>query len=618
LHESAPESKNYLPELNAEAVLGGANAAQREAIFHHRGPMLVLAGPGSGKTFVITRRIQYLITGCGAEPSSILVITFTKAAASQMQSRFSENTKDSFGEVRFGTFHSVFFSIIKKHYRYSIEDLVTPTQQRMYMKQVILHTDLELTADLDTIEELIAAVSCRKNLGETKSGTDTLLEPEQFERVYRAYQEQMEWNHKIDFDDMLLLCRELFRKKPQVCSYWQRQFAYILVDEFQDINPLQYEILRLLALPEDNLFVVGDDDQAIYGFRGSKPEILLHFPQEYQDARTVYLNRNYRSGNAIVDAANLVIRENQVRFDKELRAGRQGGTVSLLGFDESQEERQTIVRYLQESEKAGESCALLCRTNRELEAWARVCDEEGIRYRHRIRPQNIWREEYGKDLAVYLKTALGKGEREDLLRILNRPMRYLSRECIGETGSLEDAERFYSGRPGMREAVMKLRRDLKRIAGLSPFLAVQYICKGIGYEAWALEQGSGSHGGERRRAIKEGLERCSREAAAAVSLTDFLNGIQTDKSKEQGEWVEVEAKLSLLTYHASKGLEFHTVFLPGINDGKVPHGKNLSASELEEERRMFYVAMTRAKEKLFLSYTCASPSPFLKPLKKAL
>lgn len=622
MQESVSESRNCPQQSNAaEILLDGANAAQREAVSHYLGPMLVLAGPGSGKTFTIIRRIQYLIQIYGVSPSNILVITFTKAAATEMQNRFCQSGNQSAGQPQFGTFHSIFFSIIQKHCHYRSSDLVTPTQQRMYIKHVLLNGEYGLPVDLDTMEILLSAISRYKNLGEKQSAQigDGFLSQEEFERLYSQYQEQMKWNHKIDFDDMLLLCRDVLQKHEEIRKLWETRFPFILVDEFQDINPLQYEILQMLAGRANNLFVVGDDDQAIYGFRGSRPEILLQFPKKYPDAGLVQLSRNYRSGAGIVHAAQKVIENNQVRFSKQVQANRESGSVKLAAFETKQEEREIILQYLKSAVHQKEECALLCRTNRELMEWAALCDGKGIAYRHKIKKKSVWEEACGRDLLAYLRLSQGTGSREDLLRVVNKPMRYLSREAIGKTVDFDYMSQYYTGKREMQEKCIKLSLDLNKIGKMQPFLAIIDICKRIGYEKWMLDQCSDE---KSRGMLLQQLQQCKNASMQCQTISQLIN--QAEKEEREcasgSEIQMVDSSLSLMTYHASKGLEFTTVFLPGLNEGTVPHGKNLSPKEIEEERRMFYVAMTRAKDNLYLSYLKpgAQNSPqissFLKPL----
>lgn len=618
--ESAPELKNCPQQSSAaEALLDGANAAQREAIAHYLGPMLVLAGPGSGKTFTMIRRIQYLIQVHGVSPSTILVITFTKAAATEMQNRFCQTATEVAGQPQFGTFHSIFFSIIQKHCHYKISDLITPTQQRMFIKQVLLNGNYGLPIDLDTMENLLSLISRYKNLGEEQTG-DGLLTEEQFKQLYREYQEQMEWHHKIDFDDMLVLCKEVLEKQQAIRKLWQERFPFILVDEFQDINPLQYEILQMLTGAKNNLFVVGDDDQAIYGFRGSRPEILLQFPTEYPDAAQVYLSCNYRSGNEIVDAAQKVIIANQVRFSKQLQAKQTGGKVKLVSFESPTEEREKILQYLKKAVEKKEQCAILCRTNRDLLEWAKECEKRGIAYQHKIREKSPWEESCGKDLLAYLRLGLGNGSREDLLRILNKPMRYLSRESVGaERIDFVSMLQFYEGKREMQKRCRQLEQDLNKVGKMSAFLAVSDICRRVGYERWMLEQ---CHDEKSRATLLQLLEACKKAAMQCKTVAELLALAEKEgkDNSSRGEMKVVDSPLSLMTYHASKGLEFTTIFLPGLNEGKVPHGKNLTPKEMEEERRMFYVAMTRAKENLYLTYLQSETqntsriSPLLKPL----
>ena len=303
-----------------------ANKTQLEAIKHGDGAMLVLAGPGSGKTFVTTQRIKYLIEHHHVRPESILVITFTKAAAAEMQERFVKLSEGRNDPVHFGTFHSVFFQILRHTYRFTAQNIIREGDKYRLLSQIIseipdeIRTQSQIDDSSDTIQRLLSEVSTVKNNGITPQEIkSTTVSQAEFEYIFQVYKQEMNRNKLIDFDDMVLLCRDLFISRPETLKIWQERFQYILVDEFQDICPLQYEVVRLLAKPQDNLFIVGDDDQSIYGFRGSRPEIMLHFTKDYPGARQILLDVNYRSKKDIVDVAGKLISHNKVRFDKKVR-----------------------------------------------------------------------------------------------------------------------------------------------------------------------------------------------------------------------------------------------------------------------------------------------------------
>ena len=305
------------------------NEAQSAAVSHKDGPMMVLAGPGSGKTTVVTHRVQSLIEKHGVNPSSILVITFTRAAAREMKERFERlmEGRPMRGQVSFGTFHSVFFRILKLAYQYDASDIIREDQKLRLIRELTAKEQLEPEDENELISSLISEISAVKGeqidlehyYAKSCSG-------DSFRRIYRGYEEQLQRAHKIDFDDMLVMCWDLFRKRPDILSAWQKKYEYILVDEFQDINRLQYQIVRMLAAPSDNLFIVGDDDQSIYRFRGAKPEIMLGFERDYPKAARVLLDVNYRSTREIVEASLRLIEHNEKRFKKSLKtAGSRGG-----------------------------------------------------------------------------------------------------------------------------------------------------------------------------------------------------------------------------------------------------------------------------------------------------
>ena len=278
--ESERESKNYrMPEFTM-------SSKQKKAIEFTSGPMQVLAGPGSGKTFTITQRIRYLIMECGIEPSRILVITFTRAAAGEMQQRFHKLVRKTNSYVSFGTFHAVFYSILRQTGQYRQFTLLPETQKRNLLAQILQLPMTPLLAENEKISGLISSISQVKNNGERFDGlSEELFSKEELKAIYEDYNGYLAEFSKMDFDDMGLLCRKLFRENPDILKEWQKRYSYILIDEFQDINPLQYQIVRLLAQPENNLFIVGDDDQSIYGFRGARPDHAA-VPERLSDGGT--------------------------------------------------------------------------------------------------------------------------------------------------------------------------------------------------------------------------------------------------------------------------------------------------------------------------------------------
>ena len=283
------------------------NKSQTSAIRHKDGAMIVLAGPGSGKTAVITHRTKNLIKEYNIDPKSILVITFTKAAALEMKQRFIQLMGEEKANVNFGTFHAIFFTILKHAYNFSSSNIITEEQRYELMRDIISHYDVEFKDENDFIGNLYSEISQIKNARlDINTYYSNQCGEEIFRNIYNDYVNRLNRSKLIDFDDMLTYTYELFIERKDILAAWQKKFKYILIDEFQDINFIQYEIIKMLALPENNLFIVGDDDQSIYRFRGSKPEIMLNFDKDYPNAKKVILNTNYRCGKYIVETSKKI------------------------------------------------------------------------------------------------------------------------------------------------------------------------------------------------------------------------------------------------------------------------------------------------------------------------
>ena len=297
---------------------------QRQAVTHRDGPMLVLAGPGSGKTMVLTWRVRYLTEFYHINPGEILVITFTKAAAREMKERYLRLTGSQNTAVSFGTFHAVFFQILKLAYGYRADNILREEEKYRFLKDAVFRQKLEPDDEAELISSIAAEISRVKNERiDLQSYKAESCDTKSFCTIFNEYDNRLRRSNKIDFDDMLVYCYELLKERKDILSAWQRKFRYILVDEFQDINQIQYDVVRLLAAPENNLFIVGDDDQSIYRFRGAKPQIMLHFEEDYPGAARVLLDTNYRSTGAIVSGAGRVIAHNKDRFPKDIRAAKE-------------------------------------------------------------------------------------------------------------------------------------------------------------------------------------------------------------------------------------------------------------------------------------------------------
>ena len=315
------------------------NEAQQEAVDFYQGPCLTLAGPGSGKTAVITHRTKNLIEKYGVSPSEILVVTFTKAAAMEMKERFLSLTNQTSTTATFGTFHAVFFTVLKYAYHYRAENIIRDEQKVVFIRNLLRHFPIDYEDENECIQTLLSEISGVKNSNIPIEHYYSSNFPEHtFRDVFMNYQKMLQKNRLIDFDDMLVYTYELFSQRKDILALWQKKFRYILIDEFQDINGLQYEIIRMLAAPENNLFVVGDDDQSIYRFRQARPEIMLNFEKDYADAKRIVLNYNYRSDGNIVAAAGRLIAHNTGRFAKDIKVSNTQ-TISPGALGHSDEER---------------------------------------------------------------------------------------------------------------------------------------------------------------------------------------------------------------------------------------------------------------------------------------
>lgn len=582
------------------------NASQTRAIHHKNGPMLVLAGPGSGKTLVITERTKYLIEVCGIDPAQILVITFTKAAATEMKRRFQRKMNRSC-PVTFGTFHAVYFAILKHAYNYSADNIAREEQSYQCMREIIAKEHLTYEDETEFITSLLGEISLVKNSGieianyYSKNCAETV-----FRKVYRQYHEFLYKNRLIDFDDMLVYTKELFEQRADILAAWQNKYRYILIDEFQDINRIQYDIIKMLAGERKNLFIVGDDDQSIYRFRGAKPEIMLHFKDDYPEAETVLLDVNYRSVKNIVTSAGYLIGHNKERFQKKIEAADQGDIpVEWQLFESQRKENARIIWDIQAAVEKGakyEEFAVLFRTNTQPRLLMEQLMEYNIPFRTRDTVPNLYEHWIAKDIFAYIRIAMGSRERRDFLQIMNRPKRYISRESLDEeTVAFDVWEWYYEEQPWVAKRIEKLESDIRMLERLSPYAAINYIRKAIGYDEFCTEYA------DYRRIKADDLIDVLDElldAAREYKTYDAWFDHIENYTKELQEFYRVQNQnpnsVALATLHSAKGLEYENVYIIDVNEGVMPYKKAVLEPEVEEERRMFYVGMTRAKKNLHL------------------
>ena len=585
---------------------------------------MVLAGPGSGKTSVIVERTAYM-TGEGKIPSSsVLVVTFSRAAAVEMKERFLKFTGQSSTRVTFGTFHGVFYGILKQAYNLTSANILSEEEKNGILRELALNFGGELASEGDFTEEIAKEISMVKgNRISLEHYYSSCCPDEVFRQIYGAYGNMLRERRKLDFDDMLLSCYELFDKRKDILRAWQQKFRYILVDEFQDINQLQYDIVRLLAEPENNLFIVGDDDQSIYHFRGARPEIMLNFTKDYPGAEKVVLDVNYRCSKRILDSAMKVIDRNKTRFQKELSTPNQEGEpVRLCEYANPREEYLSVTAELRKRLEQGENLentAVLLRTNQEAEGLIAALMERQIPFTMKEKLPNLFQHWICRNLLAYMRFAQGERSRKLFLEIMNRPNRYISRDAVvsGREISFEQLRDFYKDKDWMCDRLTTMETHLRILKGLPPYAAINFIRKGMGYEEYLQEYAL--YRKIKPEELGEILDRLSESAKGMNTLKEWEEYIEdyTRKLEEQAGKQKKEG-VQILTIHGAKGLEFDRVYILNVNEGSIPYRKAVLAPAVEEERRLFYVGMTRARKFLTLCYVKKQyekerePSRFLK------
>lgn len=601
------------------------NAAQEKAILHKDGPMMLLAGPGSGKTYTMTRRVAALITQHKVDPMHILVVTFTKAAAREMKERFEKlcqkmQTEANYRQVTFGTFHGIFYGILRHAYGLSGKNIISEERKYDMLKEIVYQQRMLVDDEKELFEGLVQEIS------EVKNGRIPLehyysknCPDETFRAIYMSYVNACRQSRLLDFDDMLLHCYDLLDQRPDILAGWQKRFQYILVDEFQDINKLQYDIIKMLAAPRNNLFIVGDDDQSIYAFRGAKPEIMMHFPKDFPTVQTELLSCNYRSTKQIVEAAGKVIACNKRRFKKKLHTENEEGIPPFIRqFDTEKEEELYLKDSILKAKQEGcpyEEMAVLYRTNSGARFLVDILMEYQIPFQMRDVLPNLYEHWIAKNIISYMKLAMGDRSRKEFLQVMNRPNRYISRDALEDTQVSFEALRWhYEDKEWMCDRIDKMEEDLKMLKNMTPYGAINYIRHGIGYEEYLKLYAS--YRKLKMEDLYEVLEELADSAKGYKTFGEWFVHIEeyTEKLKEQAkQQVSEKQGVVISTLHSIKGLEFDRVFLMNVNEGTVPYHKAAAESDIEEERRLFYVGMTRAKKELNLFYVKERHEKMLEP-----
>ena len=606
------------------------NKEQKEAVLHTEGPLLLLAGAGSGKTRVLTHRVAYLIDEMGVNPWNILAITFTNKAAQEMRERVDKIAGFGADQVWVATFHATCMRILRRH----IDRLGYDTNFTIYdtddQKTVIKQVCKRLNIDTKMYKE-------RTLLSEISSAKDELVDVREFEvksagdyrkgvtaKVYREYQETLKKSNALDFDDIIVKTVELFRSCPEVLHNYQERFRYIMVDEYQDTNTAQFELIRLLADGYRNLCVVGDDDQSIYKFRGANIRNILDYEKVYPDAKVIKLEQNYRSTQNILDAANTVIRNNRGRKEKALWTEKGAGSrIHFRQFDNAYEEAEYIADDIEDKVKkdgiAYADCAVLYRTN----AQSRLLEErmvvEGIPY-HVVGGVNFYARQEIRDILAYLKTIDNGRDEVALRRIINVPKRSIgaaSLEKVADYAQMKEITLFDAlceadQIKGLGRAENKIKGFVNLIrvlrSGLSSYTLpdlIKALLENIEYAEYLRDQDEES-AEDRLGNVDELITKAAvyEETHDEPNLSEFLEEIMLVADIDNVE--DGDNRVLLMTLHSAKGLEFPVVYLAGMEDGLFPSFMTIASDdpmEIEEERRLAYVGITRAKEDLTL--TCA-------------
>ena len=594
------------------------NENQLKAVNHLDGPCMVLAGPGSGKTRVITYRIANMVVNKNIKPTSILAISFTKASSIEMKNRALSLSNDfRMNKVTYGTFHSVFFRILRYFENYNIESILDEKTKRIGLKNILKGLNIENADDDETIGQVINEISYVKNeLMDKRDFKSEVLTNDEFIKVYNFYEEYKQQMNKIDFDDMLIKTYELLKNNKAALDRVRSVYRYILVDEFQDINKVQFEALKLIANPSNNIFVVGDEDQSIYGFRGSRPDFLLEFEEYFSNTKKVLLDINYRSKGEIINIANRLIEKNTNRYEKVIKCGQgNGAKVNYISPEDSEEEAVYIAKDIknkvQEDYTEYTDFAVIYRTNIQSRALVDVFMDMRIPFVVKDSIVTIYDHWAAQDILAYLRIGVNPNSNKDWIRIINKPFRYISKDNLN---LIKDEPDFINSlinkcdlHPKQVKTINDLDIDISYVKGLNPKNAISYIRTTLDYDRYILDYC------ENRKIKTNGLIEILNELESSATnfktIQEYLEHIERVKSEIVDNKNNKETDgVIFTTMHSAKGLEFKNVYIIGANEGTIPHEKSYEIDDeekkndqIEEERRLMYVAITRAEENICIS-----------------
>lgn len=594
------------------------NENQLKAVNHLDGPCMVLAGPGSGKTRVITYRIANMVVNKNIKPTSILAISFTKASSIEMKNRALSLSNDfRMNKVTYGTFHSVFFRILRYFENYNIESILDEKTKRIGLKNILKGLNIENADDDETIGQVINEISYVKNeLMDKRDFKSEVLTNDEFIKVYNFYEEYKQQMNKIDFDDMLIKTYELLKNNKAALDRVRSVYRYILVDEFQDINKVQFEALKLIANSSNNIFVVGDEDQSIYGFRGSRPDFLLEFEEYFSNTKKVLLDINYRSKGEIINIANRLIEKNTNRYEKVIKCGQgNGAKVNYISPEDSEEEAVYIAKDIknkvQEDYTEYTDFAVIYRTNIQSRALVDVFMDMRIPFVVKDSIVTIYDHWAAQDILAYLRIGVNPNSNKDWIRIINKPFRYISKDNLN---LIKDEPDFINSlinkcdlHPKQVKTINDLDIDISYVKGLNPKNAISYIRTTLDYDRYILDYCANRK--IKTNGLIEILNELESSATNFKTIQEYLEHIERVKSEIVDNKNNKETDgVIFTTMHSAKGLEFKNVYIIGANEGTIPHEKSYEIDDeekkndqIEEERRLMYVAITRAEENICIS-----------------
>ncbi|SEN57943.1 DNA helicase-2 / ATP-dependent DNA helicase PcrA [Peptostreptococcus russellii] len=634
------------------------NKNQKMAVEHLDGPCLVLAGPGSGKTRVIADRIIYMIENCNVAPRRILAISFTKASSIDMKKRtMSLSNNEQIKKVNFGTFHSSFFRILRRYSGVKLEDLISEVDRFKLIKSILKHLKISNYSD-DDVSDVLSEISLVKNeMMKSSDFESQTFSQSEFQDIFRLYEKAKNAANKIDFDDMLILTYILLKKSPEVLNIVRQVYKYILIDEFQDINRVQFEVIKLIAEPSNNVFAVGDEDQSIYGFRGARPDFMMDFEKYFESAKCIVLDVNYRSRKNIVQLSQNLIKNNKNRHEKNINSNRsESGEIRYIYPKDTDDEANIIakeIKSLVESENIREEkkssnnekklfeysdFAVIYRTNRQARAFVDVFMDNRIPFVLKDSARSIYDHWVSQDIISYLRIAANIGNNEDWSRIINKPFRYISKSAVSSALKSDDFFQSLMDNSDIKDFQKKnleeLYDDLQYVRSLAPEYGISYIRSTLDYDRYILEY---CH--ERKikaKQIVEILDELETSAKSYKSIFDYFKHIEnvreeikkrTEKKTTSMDNIETDGVV-LTTMHSAKGLEFKNVYVAGVNDSVIPFipsdEEKPKDSNYEEERRLLYVGITRAKDNIVISAPSKrfgksiAKSRFLKELDKSI